>query len=444
MVANRTLIRAALCTCFCLLGTQYAQAENVGTEVADAAAPDASSAPEASGVDSASGEVKNDKAPVTAAALPLLNFTTDRGVGYGLYGAVFFQGDSAGKSYSANRPPAPYSLSLGGQFYQTTGDYAYHKLLLDAPNLWNTGIRLNFTAGYETWKDAWYFGSGSPNIRLREGDTPARYYAFDSETYWGFGNARIPFSASGDLVVGTIFRNTRIGMYAPSLLEAEKPLGIEGGLLGILYGGVIWDFRDREPNTTTGFLSEITLRGALSGILSDYGFWGVNATHRHWFPLSRDKRLVLATRWILDVQGGEIPFFHAHVLGGSQWLEIGGHSALRGLPMGRHRGEMTALGTMEIRMRLFEWGFWSQKLAGMLVPFIEGGQVWNVSSEPFPNHVHGTFGGGFRLLYNEVFVVRFDYALGLERYAASSRNTDFSASEIDVNRAIYVIVGHPF
>lgn len=383
--------------------------------------------------------------PITLAALPLLNFTSDRGVGYGLYGAIYFQGDEdTTTTSSSKRPPAPYALSIGGQFYQTTGDYAYHKLMLDAPNVLHSGVRINFTAGYETWRDAWYFGTGSRVPRLREADTPTRYYAFDSETYWGFGNVRVPLSSSMDLIAGSIFRNTRVGVYRGSLVADDKPRGVEGGLLSVLYGGLIWDLRDQEPNTTSGLLSEITLRGSAAGLLSDYGFWGVNATHRQWFRLRRDSKWVLATRWILDLQGGDIPFFHAHVLGGSQWLELGGHSALRGLPMGRYRGDLCALGTMELRMHIFDWEFMSQRIAGLLVPFVEGGQVWNVRSEPFPEHMNATWGGGVRILYNEVFIVRFDYAFGLERYLASSRNTSNPKSAIDVNRAIYVIVGHAF
>ena len=56
--------------------------------------------------------------------LPFGNFTADKGIGYGVYVAAL---DRAPK----NNPP--YTLSIGGQYYETTGGYAFHKFMVDYP-----------------------------------------------------------------------------------------------------------------------------------------------------------------------------------------------------------------------------------------------------------------------------------------------------------------------
>ena len=58
---------------------------------------------------------------------PLLSFTSDRGTGYGAYVAGFWRAEQGAR--------VPYKASVGGQFYETTGGYAFHKFLVDIPNL---------------------------------------------------------------------------------------------------------------------------------------------------------------------------------------------------------------------------------------------------------------------------------------------------------------------
>ena len=76
------------------------------------------------------------------AVVPLVNFTTDRGVGYGAYGAVFHLGpDGPGD--------APYLAQIGAQFYRTTGGYQDHKLVIDLPRLAGGAFRADLQVGLE-------------------------------------------------------------------------------------------------------------------------------------------------------------------------------------------------------------------------------------------------------------------------------------------------------
>ena len=54
---------------------------------------------------------------------------------------------------------------------------------------------------------------------------------------------------------------------------------------------------------------------------------GANLTHRQWVPILNQGRLTFAYRVGIDAQTGAIPFFHQHVLGGSQWVDVGGNLA---------------------------------------------------------------------------------------------------------------------
>lgn len=369
------------------------------------------------------------------AGFPLLNFTTDRGVGYGAYLATFYHG-------SHGSGDAPYRASIGGQFYQTTGGYAFHKLLLDLPNLAGTGMRLDFSSGYETWDRAWYFGLGNRTPRLKPSQTPERYYEFDLKNLWFVPNLRIPIKGSWQIFTGLVLRSAQVGMYQNSLLSMTQPIGSQGGFLNQLQLGLLYDSRDQEPSTSRGIFTEGSIRGAHGFIGSDFNTWGANLTHRQWFSLISANRLVLALRTGLDLYRGEVPFFHQHILGGSQWVEIGGNLALRGLPNGRHRGHVTAYSNLELRWLCATFSPGSAQLDTLLVPFLDLGRVWLWGENDDFFHLHGSVGTSFRLVYNKVFVVRFDVAYALEEYAQQPAQTEIS--ERQGVFGVYAIVNHPF
>ncbi len=369
------------------------------------------------------------------AGFPLVNFTTDRGVGYGAYLASFYHGDHGAGDH-------PYKASIGGQFYQTTGGYAFHKLLLDFPNIADTGVRLDVASGYETWDSAWYFGLGNRTPRLEPDETPERYYQFDLKSIWVVPNVRVPIGGDWSIFSGLVLRSADVGVYADTLLAADDPHGTEGGFLSQVQLGILIDTRDREPSTTKGLFSELSLRGAHGITGSDFALWGANATHRQWLPLLGDEKLVLAIRGGLDLHTGDVPFFHQHILGGSQWVELGGNLMLRGLPNGRHRGNVTAYTNAELRWLFSEFAAMGADFDLLMVPFFDLGRVWLWGEADDAFHLHGSAGVGFRLVYNEVFVVRLDVASAIEEYARSA-----TQQAVDRRRAvlgIYAIVNHPF
>lgn len=91
------------------------------------------------------------------------NFTADKGLGYGIFGSAF--------SRSPQTSAGPYDLAFEGQFYQTIGQYAFHKLKIDSPT---EMYRLNLISGWENWDTAPYYGSGASSVR--DLSRPIDYY----------------------------------------------------------------------------------------------------------------------------------------------------------------------------------------------------------------------------------------------------------------------------
>ena len=370
------------------------------------------------------------------AGLPLVNFTTDRGMGYGAYVAAFYHGpEGAGD--------APYRASIGGQFYQTTGGYAFHKFLLDIPNIAETGARFDLKSGYETWDSAWFFGVGDATPRLTPDDTPDGYYTSGLKSLWAIPTLRLPISGPWEVFLNYVYRSTDVEVFPDTRLAEDSPDGVEGGTLSMGSVGFAYDTRDREPSTLRGVFSEGSVRLAHPAIGADWRFLGANLTHRHWVPLWRDT-LVFAYRLGFDWTRGATPFFHQHILGGTEWVEMGGNVALRGLPNGRYRGPITAYSNLELRWTLGRYHWGPRTFDVLVAPFVDLGRIWGDGGPAADGGIHASAGGGARLVYNDVFVVRFDIAAGLEEYTSTDAPRGTATDHRRPVLGVYAIVGHPF
>jgi len=218
---------------------------------------------------------------------------------------------------------------------------------------------------------------------------------------------------------GHVARSANITVYPDTRLAAEQPLGVEGGWLSQVQAGLITDSRNHEIAPTQGVYSEFSVRGSHPYLGSDWSMWGFNATDRRYLSLG-NRDLVLALREAVDLQRGEVPFFHQMVMGGSQWVDIGGPLAMRGLPIGRYRGEWTLYGDAELRWGVTEFSTRRSNFRLFLVSFVGGARIIEPGEADCGVHVHAGGGGGPRLLYNEVFMVRMDLTAGREEYTDPS------------------------
>ncbi|MEE2752167.1 MAG: BamA/TamA family outer membrane protein [Myxococcota bacterium] len=370
------------------------------------------------------------------AAVPLVNFTTDRGVGYGVYGALFHLGPEGPGD-------APYLAQVGAQLYQTTGGYQDHKLVVDLPRLAGGAVRADLQVGLEVWDGAFYFGQGNALPRLRPEATPEGFYTFGLESLRVVSKARIPVWGEAELFVGQLARSAGIAVYPGSRLDIEQPVGVSGGWLSQVQAGLLIDTRDHEFAATDGVFSEVSLRGSHPVLGSDWTMWGFNLTDRRYWSLG-EKDLVLALREAVDLQRGEAPFFHQVVMGGSQWVDIGGPLAMRGLPIGRYRGEWTLYGDAELRWGVKDFSTRRSGFRVFLVSFVGGVRIVEPSEPDSGVHAHVGGGGGVRLLYNEVFLARLDLALGREEYSSVDDPLGKTVSERGWVPGVYLAFSAPY
>lgn len=353
-----------------------------------------------------------DERSLKGIGLPMGNVTSDRGVGYGVYGAVAWLDPSLPDS-------VPYWAQLSGQLYKTTGGYRDHRLTLDLPWLADGALRLNLQGGIEAWDSALYFGQGNRLPRLRPAETPDQFYTHDLDSLRTLMLLRVRLRGSWEAFGGHLLRNVSIGVYPDTLLEQEKPIGTEGGRLSLVTVGLLCDSRDDQVTPSAGVFTEVSGRFAGAALGSEWAMWGLNFTDRRYYSLGRPT-LVLATREAIDVQHGEVPFFQQIVMGGSQWVELGGPMSLRGLPIGRYRGPVTLYGDVELRWQAAEFSLFKTPMRFFTVPFLGLARVIEPGADDPGDPVHGGAGLGLRLGFQEVFLLRADVALGLEEYESGA------------------------
>ena len=369
------------------------------------------------------------------AGFPLANYTTDRGLGFGAFVSFFYFSDTP-------KEKEPYRASVALQFYQTTDDYAFHKLLLDFPNLFDTRLRLDVVSGYESWEDSNFFGIGNDVPRLRPEATPTRYYNYDVVNFWLVPTLRVPVTKKWDIFLKANIRFADVKHYENSLLTETRPVGFSGGFYPQWSFGLLTDRRNKEPSTSQGYMFEASVRTAQRFLLSDFESYGANITFRQWFEMGDSDEYVFAYRIAVDTNQGETPFFHQSKLGGSQWVELGGNIVLRGLPFGRYHGLTTLYSNTEIRAKLVNFRLWNRKFAVLGVTYLDAARVWHPdATDNRLFNIHVTAGVGPRLVYNDVFVVRLDIGVGLDEFLAAPGSLESSYAPV---LGINFMAGHPF
>ncbi len=376
------------------------------------------------------------------AGLPFANYSADNGTGYGLVGAVF--------NYGPDGPGChPYKARVLLQLYQTTRQYRNHYLEVDFPGLWGTTFRWTGKLAWESWQHAFYFGRGGYLPIYREWPDE-NYYEYQMDGVPLQSSLRVPLMGRLELLGTYRFRLARPSVYDDSLMEEDQPTGIEGGVFSQVGLGLTWDSRDREPSPTTGVYSEFSGYLSCRWTGSSWTQAGFNFTDRRFTSLDSQGNLVLANRFVLDYRSGDPPFFEDWVLGGSQYLLVGGYLLLRGLPAGRYRGDLFIVAQPELRWTALRSHLGPNSLDLMLVPFLDLVKVGLEQPDPPDRwyHLHYTLGGGIRAAWNESFLVRLDVGLGLEEYVSSGVDPRYAITGDPVERAAvvgaYLVFDHPY
>lgn len=377
--------------------------------------------------------------------LPLLNFNSDEGLGFGARALLVDAGDGS---------QAPYRYALVAQFFQTTRGVAAHRLMFDAPGFLESPWRLGLDLSLLNERFSPYFGLGAaaayeptfaacddrdalataPDVCPGNPDFRGlRYYSFEQRTFPSVVfNARRSLVGPLQVALGYRFRLTKVsarygaddlGQLRDSRLEEDARAGLLTGAAAGGAGtfrtaevtaGLLLDTRDNEPAPVRGMFHELTLRGAAGATGSSFDYWGATANLRFYHPVVSE-RVVAALRLMVDVMGGDVPFFLLSSFGGVEWRDgwggIGGVYTARGILKNRMQGEVKALANGELRWRFLSVAPGQQRVDFTLIAFLDAGQAWADARFRDDGLARYAGGGGLRIAWEKNFIVRVDYGV---------------------------------
>src|SRR5688572_11561108 len=130
------------------------------------------------------------------AGLPLVNYNSDEGVGYGARVALY--------DYGSGQRPYRYALTL--QFFQTTTLVMYHRIIFDAPKFLDSPWRIDGEIRLFAEKFAPYYGLG--NRSRYDSTRELSYYSYDVKTPQLLLNVRRDLRGPWKLFGGYFFQYT--------------------------------------------------------------------------------------------------------------------------------------------------------------------------------------------------------------------------------------------
>lgn len=375
--------------------------------------------------------------------IPILVYNSDDGLGYG--GRVMLV-DHADGTW------APYRYAITAQFFQTTGGYENHRLILDAPRIFGSRWRLRADAAMLFERYLPYYGIGNTSeyvpayercshdaLRANPDVCPdnpefrgRRYYAYQEQVLprvWLTAQRDLggPWSAFGAyrLLMTTVtptYSRERLGQTRASRLVEDAQAGRITGYDGRdaapvslrtaeLTIGLVFDTRDKEAAPRSGMYHELSVRGAAAPVGSEYAYGGITSTLRFYLPLLTGPRpLVAAARVFHDVMWGQVPFTAMRALGGLEFSEnFGGVYTIRGLPKNRFSGAVKQIVNVELRWTPLTVTPFGQTMAFTLVAAADAGRVWTDLRLADAGGYTLTGVAGIRLAWNENFIIRLDY-----------------------------------
>lgn len=339
--------------------------------------------------------------------MPLLAYTSDNGLGFGV------------RAELAQKKPGvlPHRAAYMLQLYASLQKYHYHLFRYDRVHPGgNERLRLTLNGVYRQWGKDRYFGIGNNTARIRSlagEDEPSRYGLIQPLLH-----ATLRLQLSGSLVCFLALQGkwSHSASDPGSLLTLEHPLGIDGGFDVLVASGILYDSRQPEADPQRGMFAEASGFGTLPLGLGPGKLLGAYLSWRGYLALF--PWLVVASRVMTELMFGEVPFYEMVLWHGSLPIAgFGGFEGVRGLPFGRFRAPHRVVGSLELRLRLLERPVFGRPSALQLGLFGDGGMVWGGKSPAgdLPGStlpVHLTYGMGLRLVYAESFVGRLDVGMG--------------------------------
>ena len=323
-------------------------------------------------------------------AVPLWNYSTDDGTGYGLRANLF--------EYDGRT--VPYRRKYSAQLFFTTRGKWVHRLLMDTPRFRGRADRLELEFVFEKEEFANYFGG------LSRAET--RGLGRDHKTFsQAFPELKLrwirPLGSRRESTPWKLRLGSRLSYYritpnadAGNILVEQNPLGADGGALAQADASLRYDTRDNYNDSSTGLFEELLVEYTF-GAGGDYNGLQARLEHRHF--ASPVPAIVAAHRLALDWTAGDLPFFEE--------LAMGGSNTVRGLPSARDRGEARVLLNGELRWRALRLSSAENIYLGGLL-FADAGQIFGRGELPAGDQWRRGAGLGLRFHWQST-IVRADY-----------------------------------
>lgn len=389
--------------------------------------------------------------------LPLINASSDNGVGYGARVYWYDPGTSEDEYFDST----PYFTQIYLQLFRTTGGMQYHSINLDKYNVAGTKFRFKTEVAYDATLNANFFGIGKDasdqNLTGNgvEYDSYSDYYdefldqGGDDNNNRKYNNYTIKkptvwfrlyynlmdwfkLMAGGQFMKVDIdpwgdrdFKSKIFGgddyTASETLLEQydrDALTGYDGGWTNFAIFGAAIDTRDFEPNPKQGVLLEYTFLKSGKALGSDYTYHVHTAGARGYYTLF--KKLTFGIRTAYFESSSETPFYE---LGEFNFFDkrqsgIGGNRTNLGYKNKRFIGHTLTLGQLELRYFVGDTKLGSQLFGLQIVAFMDTGNVYDYADEPFNDprwsDYKTSYGGGLAIPWNLNTIVHMFYAQSKE------------------------------
>jgi outer membrane protein assembly factor BamA len=299
---------------------------------------------------------------------------------------------------------------------------------IDIPGLYGGKLRLNPQISYTQTNNLGYFGLGnasSADVPSTAAADPKLYFQSIQHEVLFRAQARVNLGLPFDLVPLFVYRYEDPSAYtgskletdamAPGSDEAPDALGLRPLSLVSIGGGIVFDTRDNEQFPHRGHYHQFGIKFVEGVPFTADVRYGQDSSVFAWFvPLGGS--LVFASRALLDLQFGNVPFYDLFTGGPfkTQYM-IGGSAGIRGVPIGRYLGRIKVIVNEELRAMLWHFRVFGQPFHIGTGVFFDTGRLWLDYSfkapqdGSFPGLKWGTGVGGY-LIWGQAAVFRIEVA----------------------------------
>ena len=330
----------------------------------------------------------NARDEVNTLIAPQVNFNTNFGTTFSLYGAFF---------------PLPtrnweFNLSKSTKVNEDYEVRLRDKTFLNG-KLETNAFLYNFSDG-----SARFYGFQSESRKENETN-----YA-DSEYGFTVG-AGYDIAENLQLAISERFRKVDVRSGAVVKLpfirdrftESQVP-GINGFTAHAQKLSLIYSSLDSRDMPTRGLYAKASIEGSAELLGSDAGYRHYEAELKGYFPVQEARYITVARLVYNQTLGSDVPFLERSILGGE--------TTLRGYGRNRFIDSSYLLCNLEERIRLFRWSVFDVTTDWEVAPFIDLGAVMESLDKGRTKNFEFNPGIGFRAVVRPNIVGRVDIGVG--------------------------------